>query len=235
MEPIDTARLQDAAERPSLKVSLLFGAGAGMFSILLLLIPLFVKDKLILSLIAGGAVALAVLAWLGFRYRTQLMENKAKLFIVVYLIGENTRGVAGVKHFDLGDISVFLGFVGLFVLIFARERKFHLTPLDFLNGCLLATIFLSMTVSIVNVLLVALFMKSLMLAFVISNIGVKRDNMVFLMKTFVILAVISALIGVGQEIIYQATKYPLAGFNIEQKDLNQMFVTNSLEIGRAHV
>ena len=204
----------------------MMGACASILALLTVYLFFMLKSTIIQTVVVGGVAFLAVAGWLIVHYREWLINNLVKVFLVLFVIGFNTPAVTGVSHLELTDIVLMVGFLVFLISVMTGKSDLHITGLDYANFFLLTALALPIMHSVFNILLVILLIKSFLLSFLITNFCVRRENLLLLIKGMIVFAIISALVGIAQELIYQANGYLLTGF-IETQALQKMFEDTS--------
>lgn len=141
----------------------------------------------------------------------RLLQNKEFMFILLLLVGYQTNAIQ-LAIIDLSDVTIAFFALILFLTAMAnKEHKFIMSPVNYLNIILLLFIVLSFMNQIYPRLFL-IFIKSILLFFLIINLINKKEHVITFVKLFIIVSTCSALIAIIQEIVFMTTGYTLAGF-----------------------
>lgn len=151
-----------------------------------------------------------------------------KLFFVILLIGFQAQSLTKWGKLDLVSIALFIFLLVIVMWSLVRHRRLKLTGIDLITLLLALSVFLSaITAGLVQLAINMLTMtKIILISFLIVNAVRNRGYLVFFLKCFVIMTVISSLIAIMQEILYLTTHILVVGV-VDQKTLNLMFETTS--------
>lgn len=154
--------------------------------------------------------------------------DRAKTFIVLYIVGLQTMGLSPIPKLD-GSNLVILGYLTVFfVSSMVEQRDTRITTLDFLNLCFLFTLFLSLVNGNIGSglgIITAIFVS--ISTFLIINLCSKDYLLRFLIKSLLVVTTLSAIFAIFQEAVFIFTGTCLTGF-IEKEEFRHMFETNSL-------
>jgi hypothetical protein len=144
------------------------------------------------------------------------------LFILLLLIGYQTNAV--IMLFVVNGDELVIGVFALLLCLIVfvnKEFTFTRSPINVLTLIFACAVFISL-INGFSLRYFFMFLKTIMLLFLIINFVKTREHVYFFIRTFIIITAISALIGIVQEFIYIYYGYPLTGF-ISAKQLEMMF------------
>lgn len=156
-----------------------------------------------------------------FRY---CILHSERAFIFIFLLGLHVTALTDMGRLDLSEFALVFFFLVALVRSLNRFRKMVFTTLDFINFLFAAAVFLSSVNGGVVIFLSSTLtmVKFALILINFTNSLRTRDDIVFTLKWFVILTVISSIVAIGQEIIYASTKVAVVGM-VNKTALRLMF------------
>lgn len=160
---------------------------------------------------------------------TRIAFNFEKSFLVLFLIGVQTRSLTTLGRIDLIELLLIIFLFVLLLNSIVKYEKFKVTVLDLLNLLFIFSVFLSAVIGGVGSFLSSLItmIKFLLIVFLIVNSIKNEDTLIFFLKWLVIVTTISSIIGIVQEAIFVRLGIPITGFFVDKDSMRFMFEETS--------
>ena len=180
------------------------------------------------SLLFLFVVLLVVLQSIMRHFLTWTFTHIEKAFIILFLFSMNMVALTKISRIDLSELLLFAFFFILLLKFSIEDKKIRISFIEILNLLFISSLFISsMNAGILSVpdyLLTS--SKFVLILFLITNFLYNRELLIFFLKCFVIISTISAIIGIGQEVLYVISGIPIVGF-VDNDDMKFLFEPTS--------
>ena len=168
-------------------------AGKNIFK----LFPYEITSLLFLFLVSLGIIK---------RLLVTFYREIAEVFVVSIIIMSQTTALHNLGRLDGFDLITGLFLFALIIRCLARDLPVFISPFDIFSLLLIGTAFFSMSIAGVSQILnIILLIKASIVVFLITNFIIDRRTLYLFIKCFIIVTIISAVIGIFQEIVYLTT------------------------------
>jgi hypothetical protein len=179
-----------------------------------------------ISLIVLVSVVAALFLFMKTKTISRALRHREKLFIIALLVGLHTVGlIRGV--IDTSDLIFGMIVVLWFVSVLASPQyKIVGAPLNLLNLALVLCAILAMINGGTNLIVLIPLIKAVVTSFLIVDIVRRKEWVIYLIRTFLIITTISALIAILQEVVFFFSGIILATY--DPKHVRLVLESNSL-------
>jgi len=150
--------------------------------------------------------------------------NSERSFLFLFIIGLQSIALSYIGRLDFSEAALIFFFLVVVMKSLTRVKQAIFTGLDLVNLLFAAAVLLSSVNGGPLIFLSSSFtmVKFILIILLVVNFIKSRDDIVFSMKLIVIVTTVSAIIAIGQEILYLLTGLPLVGI-VNKATLRLMF------------